>query len=61
MATVNRIGQVSTTSLSGTAVALVTVHEECGINQTVVVHVEVRSAEDSILSSLCFEKTELFV
>jgi len=26
-----------------------------------VVHVEVRSAEDSILSSLCFEKTELFV
>lgn len=39
--TVNRIGQVSTASLSGTAVVLVTVHEEFGINQTVVVHVEV--------------------
>ena len=52
--TVNRIGQVSTTSLSGTAVVLVTVHEEFGINQTVVVHVEVRSAKNS-------EKTELFV
>lgn len=41
--TVNRIGQVSTTSLSGTAVVLVTVHEEFGINQTVMVHVEVRA------------------
>ena len=46
--TVNRVGQVSTTSLSGTAVVLVTVHEEFGINQTVVVHVEVRSTEDSL-------------
>ena len=39
---VNRNGQVSTASLSGTAVVLVTVHEEFGINQTAVVHVEVR-------------------
>ena len=58
--TVNRIGQVSTTSLSGTAVVLVTVHEEFGINQTVVVHVEVRSAEGAVLSTLCFKRTELF-
>lgn len=43
--TVNRIGQVSTTSLSGTAVVLVTVHEEFGINQTVVVHVEVKMTD----------------
>ena len=50
--TVNRIGQVSTTSLSGTAVVLVTVHEEFGINQTVVVHVEVRAAKNSVLSML---------
>lgn len=42
IAGVSRSGQVSTASLSGTAVVLVTVHEEFGINQTAVVHVEVR-------------------
>ena len=42
---VNRAGQVSTTSVSGTAVVLVTVHEEFGINQTAVVHVEVRGVQ----------------
>ena len=42
VASIGRNGQVSTTSLSGTAVVLVTVHEEFGINQTTVVHVEVR-------------------
>lgn len=41
IAGVSRSGQVSTASLSGTAVVLVTVHEEFGINQTAVVHVEV--------------------
>ena len=41
IASVSRSGQVSTASLSGTAVVLVTVHEEFGINQTAVVHVEV--------------------
>lgn len=41
IAGVSRNGQVSTASLSGTAVVLVTVHEEFGINQTAVVHVEV--------------------
>jgi len=59
--TVSRIGQVSSTSLSGTAVVLGTVHEEFGINQTVMVHVEVKSAEDAVLSTLCFERTKLFV
>ena len=42
IAGVSRSGQVSTASLPGTAVVLVTVHEEFGINQTAVVHVEVR-------------------
>lgn len=46
--TVNRVGQVSTSSLSGTAVVLVTVHEEFGINQTAVVHVEVRAGSNII-------------
>ena len=41
IAGVSRSGQVSTASLPGTAVVLVTVHEEFGINQTAVVHVEV--------------------
>ena len=41
IAGVSRSGQVSTASLSGTAVVLVTVHEEFGINQTAVVQVEV--------------------
>ena len=38
---VNRGGQLSTSSVSGTGVVLVTIHEEFGINQTAVVHVEV--------------------
>lgn len=38
---VNREGQVSTSSVSGTGVVLATIHEEFGINQTAVVHVEV--------------------
>ena len=47
--TVNRNGQVATSSLSGTAVVLVTVHEEFGINQTVVVHVEVSQSRAKLL------------
>lgn len=41
--TISKAGHVSTASLSGTAVVLVTVHEEFGINQTAVVHVEVKA------------------
>ena len=33
---------MTSASLSGTAAVLVTVHEEFGINQTAVVHVEVQ-------------------
>lgn len=40
--TVSKGGHVTSASLSGTAVVLVTVHEEFGINQTAVVHVEVQ-------------------
>ena len=38
---VGRHGALTTGSLSGTAAVLLTVHEEYGINQTAVVHVEV--------------------
>ncbi|XP_015750175.1 PREDICTED: nuclear pore membrane glycoprotein 210-like, partial [Acropora digitifera] len=40
--TISKGGQVTSASLSGTAAVLVTVHEEFGINQTAVVHVEVQ-------------------
>ncbi|CAH3168221.1 unnamed protein product [Porites lobata] len=48
---VNRGGQLSTSSVSGTGVVLVTIHEEFGINQTAVVHVEVKAV--SSLSITC--------
>ena len=38
---VGRHGELTTGALSGTAAVLLTVHEEYGINQTAVVHVEV--------------------
>ncbi|XP_029186949.2 LOW QUALITY PROTEIN: nuclear pore membrane glycoprotein 210-like [Acropora millepora] len=41
--TISKGGQVTSASLSGTAAVLVTVHEEFGINQTAVVHVEVKA------------------
>ena len=41
--TVSKGGQVSTSSTSGTAVVMVTVQEQFGINQTTVVYVEVNS------------------
>ena len=40
--TISKGGHVTSASLSGTAAVLVTVHEEFGINQTAVVHVEVQ-------------------
>lgn len=50
VASIGRNGQVSTTSLSGTSVVLVTVHEEFGINQTTVVHVEVKAVSSIIIN-----------
>lgn len=38
---VDKGGRISTSTVSGTAAVLVTVHEEFGTNQTALVHVEV--------------------
>ncbi|EDO39640.1 predicted protein [Nematostella vectensis] len=47
----DKSGRISTSTVSGTAVVLVTVHEEFGINQTAVVHVEVKAVSSLSITS----------